>query len=250
MMPAAASGRAGCQRCRIAGSGPRPARAVPVQEQGSTVAVRLGGGAHASGGPGAGTGNGAHGLERGGTLRIRAGRPGPARPVPVQRQALHGLSRGVCPTAQASDGESALTLTSSGEAAERGLGVGTRVQVVPFQCTASVCSPDPLPEANPTARTSDGETALTLNGKPFRTAGLSEPGARAQRVPFQCRATAPTAARPVPKAQASVGESALTLVSTAGKLVIRLDGAGVSAAPVSAKTRPRVTAATAPAVRT
>jgi hypothetical protein len=151
--------------------------------------------------------------------------------MPFQRSARAGLT----PTAQASAGEAALTLVRSVNLP--GLGVGTRAQAVPFQCSARVVvltSP-----SAPTAQASLADSALT----PLSALRLLECGmaVRTQRVPFQCSAS-PGA---LPTAHASEADTALTLVRKFPNAVDRLCGAAPCCAPdggtaaVSATTSPR-----------
>src|SRR5689334_14475438 len=100
-----------------------------------------------------------------------------------------------CPTAQASVAETAATPDSTLPRVPPGLGLGTCVHLVPFQCSIKVRLPPALDGYEPTAQASLAEVAATeISSLPAEGLGL---GTCVQAVPFQCSAKVRTAV-PVP----------------------------------------------------
>src|SRR6516164_6915411 len=118
-----------------------------------------------------------------------------------------------CPTAHTSPAETAATATRPLLPCGLGLGLGTTLQAVPFQCsiTAVGCAENPpvgTPGPVPTAHTSAGDSAATVPTPPKRRCAAVF---RVQLVPFQCRLTFSSLVGLVarnPMAHKSVAESA------------------------------------------
>ena len=94
-----------------------------------------------------------------------------------------------------------------------GLGLGTRLQRVPFQCRIKVLAWPWLSKNTPSAHTSLLERALTPDSSLSDGDGFGL-GTRAQRMPFQCSTS--VLCRSVrltvsPTAQTSMGDTAATL---------------------------------------
>src|SRR5262249_44039588 len=117
----------------------------------------------------------------------------------------------VNPTAHRSVGE--MTATPFSPLSVPGLGLATTLQLVPFQCSASVCPVPVVLRNRPTAHTSLAETAAAaarlLN--PVLALGL---GTVLQLVPFQCSISVCVAplgpGRKSPTAQTSLPETTVT----------------------------------------
>src|SRR5439155_7763860 len=113
------------------------------------------------------------------------------------------------------------------------LGLGTMLQLVPFQCSISVWRSPLLVPWYPTAQTSFVETAAT----PLRSPGV-ELGTTLQLVPSQCSTSVPTLLA-YPTVQTSLAETAATLESwlpydPALGLAIRFQPGQVTTAQVNA----------------
>src|SRR6516225_4471994 len=118
-----------------------------------------------------------------------------------------------CPTAHTSPAETAATATRPLLPCGLGLGLGTTLQAVPFQCsiTAVGCAENPpvgTPGPVPTAHTSAGDSAATVTTPPDRRCAAVF---TVQLVPSQCRLTFSSLLGLVarnPMAHTSVAESA------------------------------------------
>src|ERR1051325_3170432 len=89
------------------------------------------------------------------------------------------------PAAQTSLGPSAATLRSSfvASAVELGLGLGTSLQALPFQCRTNVTSAPVEARREPTAHAFVGESAMTESRLLLAGCGVATTD---QAVPFQC----------------------------------------------------------------